>query len=639
MKKSTIAIIMALPFIFAACKNEEQSSQGKKIGALYLSKEKPVPGQDLDIIYSPKDSVSTKPEAYLYYTVKDNLYPQDISLSDSSGVWKATVRIPDSATAIAFNFKNNGQSDNNNRKGYVQPLYNTDGENIPGSLAGSAFYYQRYAPELNLGIKNDSILNLYKLDMEAHPEISKAWETRYANLLSRNNPEAAKDFISERLATYKDKDSLTETDYQHMADLYSYADMTDKSDSLENVIIKRFPKGKTAKNKLVGGFYKEKDVEKKKEMLADFKEHFPQDESKLNFMYGQLARAYFEKDDLEKFQEYASKITDKENRASIYNSVAWKLAEQGKQLELADQISKQSLELMNDLQENGEKPFYLSESQYKQRLENIYSMYADTYGLILFKEGKTKEAVKYQEKALGDKKSGDVNERYLQFLMADEQYSKLMEQAEEFIKNNAATAQSKEYYKEAYRKEKGSLQGYEEKLASLEKEGRKEAIKKLKSEMLDDEAPSFSLKDLKGNEIALNDLKGKTVVIDFWATWCGPCKASFPGMETAVNNFKDDDKVEFLFIDTMENGDTKTRHKNASEFITEKGYPFHVLLDESAAEGGRAVQTADQYGITGIPTKIIIGPDGRIKFKAIGYYGDPDALAEEVEMMIELTQS
>lgn len=639
MKKSTIAIIMALPFIFAACKDEEQSSQGKKMGALYLSKEKPVPGQDLDITYSPKDSVSEKPEAYLYYTVKDNLYPQDISLSDSSGVWKATVRIPDSATAIAFNFKNNGQSDNNNRKGYVQPLYNTDGENIPGSLAGTAFYYQRYAPELNLGIKNDSILNLYKLDMEAHPEISKAWETRYANLLSRNNPEAAKDFISEQLATYKDKHSLTETDYQHMADLYSYADMTDQSDSLENVIIKRFPKGKTAKNKLVGGFYKEKDVEKKKEMLADFKEHFPQDESKLNFMYGQLARAYFEKDDLEKFQEYASKITDKENRASIYNSVAWKLAEQGKQLELADQISKQSLELMNDLQENGEKPFYLSESQYKQRLENIYSMYADTYGLILFKEGKTKEAVKYQEKALGDKKSGDVNERYLQFLMADEQYSKLMEQAEEFIKNNAATAQSKEYYKEAYRKEKGSLQGYEEKLASLEKEGRKEAIKKLKSEMLDDEAPSFSLKDLKGNEIALNDLKGKTVVIDFWATWCGPCKASFPGMETAVNNFKDDDKVEFLFIDTMENGDTKTRHKNASEFITEKGYPFHVLLDESAAEGGRAVQTADQYGITGIPTKIIIGPDGRIKFKAIGYYGDPDALAEEVEMMIELTQS
>lgn len=639
MKKTTIAIILALPFIFAACKNEESSSQGKKIGGLYLSKEKPVPGQNIDITYSPGDSASQKPEAYLYYSVKDNLYPKDINLSDSSGLWRATIHIPDSATAIAFDFKNNGLTDNNDRKGYVQELYNEDGKMVPGGLAGTAFYYQRYAPELNLGIKNDSILNLYKLDMEAHPEISKEWETRYANLLSRNNPEAAKDFISGQLENYKDKDKLSETDYQHMADLYSFIDMSDKSDSIEELIVKKFPKGKVAKSNLVGSFYKEKDLEKKKEMLADFKERFPQDESKLNFMYGQMARAYFEKGEPDKFQEYASKITDKENRASIYNSAAWKLAEDGENLELADQISKKSLDLIQSLQKDGQKPFYLSETQYKQRLENTYAMYADTYGLILFKEGKNGEAVEYQEKALGDKKSGDVNERYLQFLMADGQYSKLIKEAEEFIKKNAATAQSKEYYKGAYIKEKGSLQGYEEKLASLEKEGRKEAMKKLRSEMLDDEAPSFKLKDLEGKEVALEDLKGKTVVLDFWATWCGPCKASFPGMETAVNNFKDDDHVKFLFIDTMENGDVKNRKKNAQDFITQKGYPFHVLLDEAMGDGGRAEKTANKFGITGIPTKIIIGPDGRIKFKAIGYYGNPDALAEEVEMMIELTRA
>src|SRR5690554_8083345 len=68
-------------------------------------------------------------------------------------------------------------------------------------------------------------------------------------------------------------------------------------------------------------------------------------------------------------------------------------------------------------------------------------------------------------------------------------------------------------------------------------------------------APDFTLEDLEGNTVSLKDLEGKVVVLDFWATWCAPCIKSFPAMQMAVNKYKDDPEVEFLFINTWEQRD------------------------------------------------------------------------------------
>jgi cytochrome oxidase Cu insertion factor (SCO1/SenC/PrrC family) len=68
--------------------------------------------------------------------------------------------------------------------------------------------------------------------------------------------------------------------------------------------------------------------------------------------------------------------------------------------------------------------------------------------------------------------------------------------------------------------------------------------------IINDPASKFTLMDLNGNKVSLDSLKGKTVVVDFWATWCGPCKASFPAMQKLVDRHKDDKNVAFLFVDT-----------------------------------------------------------------------------------------
>jgi thiol-disulfide isomerase/thioredoxin len=260
-------------------------------------------------------------------------------------------------------------------------------------------------------------------------------------------------------------------------------------------------------------------------------------------------------------------------------------------------------------------------------------MFADTYALILFKQGKPEEALKYQEVAVGEGLNNDMNERYIEFLVASKKYKKAEEKAEEFIRKGAATQKTKDLYKTAFLKNNPDKKEFETKLAELEKIAHDKQLADIKKKMIDEKGIDFTLKDLDGKSVSLSSLKGKIVILDFWATWCGPCKASFPGMQKVVNKYKADDSVVILFVDTFERG--KDRTQKVADFIKKNNYSFHVLFDNQL-EDSNDFEVAPKYGITGIPTKIIIGPDGNIKFRAVGYSGNTEKLVDEMDMMIEL---
>ncbi|KMT23244.1 TlpA family protein disulfide reductase [Clostridium cylindrosporum] len=117
-------------------------------------------------------------------------------------------------------------------------------------------------------------------------------------------------------------------------------------------------------------------------------------------------------------------------------------------------------------------------------------------------------------------------------------------------------------------------------------------------------AIDFKLKDLNGKEVSLSTLKGKHVLINFWATWCPPCRSEMPDIEKLYQETKDSDLV-ILAIDIGEDKET------VKSFIDENKFNFNVLLDSNK-------DVAIKYNITSIPTSFFIDKEGNIIYKKIG---------------------
>lgn len=147
-------------------------------------------------------------------------------------------------------------------------------------------------------------------------------------------------------------------------------------------------------------------------------------------------------------------------------------------------------------------------------------------------------------------------------------------------------------------------------------------------------APAFTLKDLSGKSVSLSDFKGKVVVLDFWATWCVPCRESFPAMKLVVDKYKNNKDIKFLFIDTREV--SKDHEILVKKFLQETGYNFDVLFDEYSKDG-KMNKYYLEYIMPGIPTKIFIDKQGIIRAKSIGFKPGQSAEqgAEELNTEIE----
>jgi thiol-disulfide isomerase/thioredoxin len=142
------------------------------------------------------------------------------------------------------------------------------------------------------------------------------------------------------------------------------------------------------------------------------------------------------------------------------------------------------------------------------------------------------------------------------------------------------------------------------------------------------------LKDINGKIVSLADFKGKMLVIDFWATWCEPCRNSFPAAKMVVEKYKNDPNVKFLFIDTRE---TEANYQElAKKFMADNQYPFYIVFDEKS-DDGKMNATYKKYVMPGIPTKYFIDGNGVIKYKSIGYVPDQtkEQTAADIEDLIE----
>lgn len=183
-----------------------------------------------------------------------------------------------------------------------------------------------------------------------------------------------------------------------------------------------------------------------------------------------------------------------------------------------------------------------------------------------------------------------------------------------------------------YRKKYGSDAVYTKLVDSASSVKYGEILQQMARYKIDQPAPAFEIKDAKGNAVSLASLKGKTVIMDFWATWCIPCVANFPGMQRAVDYYANDPSVVFMIIHTSER--TSTATEDARRLLEGKKYTFNNYMDlRDPVTNKNPLSVA--FNINALPTVFVINKEGVIKFKHTGMFPQDEAV-DEIRAMVEM---
>jgi peroxiredoxin len=129
-------------------------------------------------------------------------------------------------------------------------------------------------------------------------------------------------------------------------------------------------------------------------------------------------------------------------------------------------------------------------------------------------------------------------------------------------------------------------------------------------------APNFTLARLDGKQLSLADLKGSVVILDFWATWCGPCVASLPHLDKI---YQDHQKAGLKVFAV----DLREAREKVQQFVDAKNLSIPVLMDTDGA-------VAKLYFVQGIPQTVVIGKDGKVKKVLVGFNPDGDDALRQV---------
>lgn len=285
------------------------------------------------------------------------------------------------------------------------------------------------------------------------------------------------------------------------------------------------------------------------------------------------------------------------------------------------------------------KPSHLAEYEWSDQTDITLGTVLDVYGQIEMKMHRNDRAISALSemvRVLGDNTTAPQYEHLMQALIN----AGRLKDAYSIASNAISASQPNDYIMSEHKKlfqavaeerakTGGKPENYDDALAKLQQQAKESRVRKLSSQRLNMEPIEGMLTTLDGKEVKLEDFKGKVVMIDFWATWCGPCVKSMPSLQEVYDKYRNNDKVQILVVNVWER--TKERKEVAGKFIESSKYTFPVFLDLED-------DVVKKFGVTGIPTKFFLDQQGRVQYKDVGFK-NADEFKEYASSIIDLMLS
>ncbi|MBU1095949.1 MAG: TlpA family protein disulfide reductase [Bacteroidetes bacterium] len=585
-------------------------------------------GDEVTVYYNPAETKlkDAKEIELIAYAFNDKLLETTgVTLTkEEKGFYGKFIVHPDAVgILVKFTTENPSLTDNNN-EGYLITVNKEEVSAGYAAALGSWIY--------NLDIDQDQIkaIEKFKEVFTESPKLLGKYADRYFNSVWRGDIENRNSVIGENLSALE-KDNKDPKDQNLLITFtrwYGRIGDSVKADLYKSVLNKNFPNNQIAEDEEFQIIREEIDLNKKLDMVNEFIKRFNESKQKQDLYYYVL-EDFRKQDRIVDALEIISKNPRQPNPyifTKLFNS----------SMEKNDYSTALKIAVMEvDVTKNeSEKPIRIqpenmTSKEWQKSLNQEYGYALYHLSQAQYKTGDKATALENAKTAadLTSNEDLDVNLFYVKLLKENDNATEAIEKIKKLVIAGKANNEMKGILKDLFIPALGNKESLSLLLKDLEKQALAGLITKLKSEIINEPAPGFTLKNLDGKAVSLDELKGKIVIIDFWATWCGPCRQSFPGMQIAVERFKENKNVEFLFINTWERVADKLT--NAKEFIKNNKYPFNVLMDTENS-------VIASYKVSGIPTKFVVDGDGNIRFKVIGFDGNTDHVADEISAMVNL---
>jgi thiol-disulfide isomerase/thioredoxin len=631
----------------------------------------PVAGDTLRLSYNPAGGPLQGKENIqgIIYLFNDYRWVvDDITFSPHKGIWQGKYGIPANCSFVAIKMvtEENGfvaAADNNNDFGFVATTLDKQGMKLPGGMLAWGIFRKpsvHKAPEGYFDKKDisDEALEMWvRKEMEQYPQNMPKFFDSYLTMLKISKGDEFPQIAPRNLERFSKLPGIGEGGYQLIWDTYRFGlKDTQKADSVKKVITQLYPHGRVMRFDAYSTAYsRDAATEQKITGLEKFLQEFPVADYRKDSTatqgfiylnaYRTLASLYF---DTGKYDKALAMVPDMDfamlnevYHGNIHKAFALKQIPAEQLYPISKAFIDAMVQKRNDLsymEGTRTTPRQAKENATKQ-LDTKLAVHIR----LLAKMGKYSEAPAYlaQLSEAGKYSNANLNEARISILENTGSQQMVLPSLEIAIKENTATPAMIEKLKGLYTEKNGDAAGFEKYMESLKSAEDISKIKAdIKAKLINEKITAFRLTDINGKTVNSADWKDKIVVIDFWATWCGPCKMAFPGMQMAVDKYANDPAVGFYFISTMET--TQDYKQKVKDYIKTSGYRFNVLFDEQPAKNSTNNKVfKSMSGIfqsSAIPRKAII-KNGVMRYTAEGYQGSPSKLFDELTYVIEILKA